>query len=138
MRMLPWGFRNFNPRLREGGDLVGGTYSNGSDISIHASAKEATISQFRLGADHTISIHASAKEATNSGADRANREAISIHASAKEATQKNRLKSSCISYFNPRLREGGDVYARKEVFIHGKFQSTPPRRRRRHRVADIV
>ena len=33
---------DFNPRLREGGDLVGFSSSSSISISIHASAKEAT------------------------------------------------------------------------------------------------
>ena len=79
---------NFNPRLREGGDSVGRRQNaNFVNISIHASAKEATQQmqqqsnpdehfnpRLREGGDnipvsvpfhHCISIHASAKEATN-------------------------------------------------------------------------
>ena len=33
-------------------------------------------------------------------------------------------------YFNPRLREGGDVLLMQEEHITKQFQSTPPRRRR--------
>ena len=107
---------SFNPRLREGGDsshiplLV-----RLLQVSIHASAREATISQLRsshitkrfqstpprgrrpvlilaLSISHTVSIHASAREATT--------------------------RPSCARFpskrFNPRLREGGDQKGRQE------------------------
>ena len=99
-------------------------------ISIHASAKEATNSnhfalkldnyfnpRLREGGDgkttiisfplEEISIHASAKEATDIQKQAEERMDISIHASAKEAT-----------------RAGYQVHTVKI------FQSTPPRRRR--------
>ena len=57
-----------------------------------------------------ISIHASAKEATvcHSG-NQGHRIQISIHASAKEATFLSRCCCGSTLYFNPRLREGGDA-----------------------------
>ena len=41
-------------------------------------------------------------------------------------------KSKTITYFNPRLREGGDHLQHNEVIYLLQFQSTPPRRRRRN------
>ena len=56
---------HFNPRLREGGDdHPDRTVHTIRQISIHASAKEATRHQSRLDLFSIISIHASAKEAT--------------------------------------------------------------------------
>ena len=55
---------------------------------------------------------------------------ISIHASAKEATYKAVL-DFVTKNFNPRLREGGDGTVYWPDCLSGKFQSTPPRRRRR-------
>ena len=56
---------NFNPRLREGGDVAEGlVYDMFSEISIHASAKEATGRNPLKPQKRLISIHASAKEAT--------------------------------------------------------------------------
>ena len=105
----------------------------GSNISIHASAKEATDDFEYFVGDAIISIHASAKEATRmricscrlclyfnprlrEGGDdyllnsfAALR--ISIHASAKEATLIHFFIRPLTSYFNPRLREGGDTDA---------------------------
>ena len=54
-----------------------------------------------------ISIHASAKEATMVGCIYRHFKGISIHASAKEATTVSSF-SGVTEYFNPRLREGGD------------------------------
>ena len=79
---------NFNPRLREGGDihpeLQGCTITN---ISIHASVKEATKSSIALKEAVSISIHASVKEATKYCDLHIKSFRISIHASVKEATK---------------------------------------------------
>ena len=56
--------QNFNPRLREGGDAKVHKPIKISIISIHASAKEATIQDGCGRNNSDISIHASAKEAT--------------------------------------------------------------------------
>ena len=56
--------RNFNPRLREGGDRNTGSGLTFPMISIHASGKEATAAQVADRYPHVISIHASGKEAT--------------------------------------------------------------------------
>ena len=121
---------DFNPRLREGGDVLPQfarqPFSEFQStpprrrrpcsfllaykilISIHASAKEATIKghssldvvkfqstpprrrrlddEVRQKSQFEISIHASAKEATQMLAKGLNGRHISIHASAKEAT----------------------------------------------------
>ena len=56
-------------------------------ISIHTSAKEATLSTAGIKVAYAIiSIHASAREATNSDTQCDLLEPISIHASAREAT----------------------------------------------------
>ena len=56
--------KDFNPRLREGGDDDSLGAVADEKISIHASAKEATIILLFLFPTIRISIHASAKEAT--------------------------------------------------------------------------
>ena len=79
---------DFNPRLREGGDVLARCkHISPAQISIHASAREAT--QIAGQAQHPpyISIHASAREATTLAAARLNFCCISIHASAREATE---------------------------------------------------
>ena len=127
-----WHGHYFNPRLREGGDTKNSGKNGNFSISIHASAREATISPdlsrglrsfqstpprgrrrplCRLGDVFIyISIHASAREATTENSYGIMGRNISIHASAREATiivtPSNAL----------------DL-----------FQSTPPRGRRRHR-----
>ena len=100
-----------------------------------------------------ISIHASAKEATEKILELAGIDDISIHASAKEATDTVIMVRITPTDFNPRLREGGDVIplmaprivpisihaSAKEatsaitvlIWCGNRFQSTPPRRRRR-------
>ncbi len=110
---------------------------------------------------HDISIHASAKEATSDYGFVLYGEAISIHASAREATDPSDNQKPEHVYFNPRLRKGGDVIASAvcvilEISIHASareatpgqatlpapglgFQSTPPRGRRPIRtVRDLI
>ena len=81
---------------------------SGSGISIHASAREATIDFFQMFRVIDISIHASAREATDAAADSLILGNISIHASAREATARRLDSSRILTNFNPRLREGGD------------------------------
>ena len=77
-------------------------------ISIHASAKEATVATKNTPPMwNWISIHASAKEATPQTGTTVLLQQISIHASAKEATKRAWHKNMRTD-FNPRLREGGD------------------------------
>ena len=101
---------DFNPRLREGGDLVCfRQLLQQFNISIHASAKEATsqtnqinaLAKFQSTPPRRRRLDASKEDTLNSY--------ISIHASAKEAT----------------------AFADQYSWLH-VFQSTPPRRRRRH------
>ena len=55
---------NFNPRFREGSDTDINFNPTIKVISIHASAKEATVFISKMVSVNYISIHASAKEAT--------------------------------------------------------------------------
>ncbi len=105
---LPCGLSGgFNPRLREGGDKGNKMSQKIVLVSIHASAREATIFIFKIFNSLFVSIHASAREATwissmpprprrfnprlREGGDKGLRDAglegdVSIHASAREAT----------------------------------------------------
>ena len=47
---------NFNPRLREGGDKAGRSHIRNHDISIHASAREATALITKIHLKHHISF----------------------------------------------------------------------------------
>ena len=76
----------FNPRFREGSDPSKLAADLGDYISIHASAREATLNPFPVSVFVVISIHASAREATSARINAANQKRISIHASAREAT----------------------------------------------------
>ena len=119
---------DFNPRLREGGDVNKLNICSCVKISIHASVKEATLFElveFYLNLE--ISIHASVKEATFPLSPLIKfPKIISIHASVKEATQKHLLLCHH-SYFNPRLREGGDLCFQRrsvasEISIHASVK----------------
>ena len=61
-----------------------------------------------IGPKETISIHASAREATLASFQNSNNGTISIHASAREATVLIATDARHNGDFNPRLREGGD------------------------------
>ena len=103
----------------------------GTCISIHASAREATSCNQNAGLFMEISIHASAREATYTEKDYKNSIIpISIHASAREATShicpfyEHRAISIHASAREATLRANGCEEAIR-------FQSTPPRGRRR-------
>ena len=98
---------NFNPRLREGGDLIGFSSSSSISISIHASAKEATKFSSTYLALIEFQSTPPRRRRREYTVTYDNNKTISIHASAKEAT---RFFCHCSRY--------------------GRFQSTPPRRRR--------
>ena len=127
----------FNPRLREGGDVNLSHDNFVKSISIHASAKEATLftlififpqiyfnPRLREGGDYRFSIQIQQL-------------LISIHASAKEATLNSAVLVNWCN-FNPRLREGGDIDAIKPDTYMRLFQSTPPRRRRLENLTETI
>ena len=97
---------HFNPRTREGcdpqfPDLLSGFFL----ISIHAPVKGATLGEIlQISAFFVISIHAPVKGAT----------------AARQAMPEN------MRYFNPRTREGCDVYCKLDKVQVVQFQSTHP------------
>ena len=107
---------DFNPRSREGSDIV---YSTGltmsNKISIHAPAKGATLQLSTL----------STKTIFQSTLPRRERRKI------------DRL-CSLRSYFNPRSREGSDKNLFSEWKLLCLFQSTLPRRERRETLAKFL
>jgi len=78
-----------------------------------------------------VSIHASAREATVRRYGRRRQQRVSIHASAREATHPRFKNIKREHRFNPRLREGGDDLRQSVTPANYMFQSTPPRGRRR-------
>ena len=88
----------FNPRLREGGDAAHFCALDCDDVSIHASAREATRTTRLVFTPLWVSIHASAREAT------------SVHG----------LQDRKVG-FNPRLREGGDYLVKMYYFTYNGF-----------------
>ena len=79
-----------------------------------------------------LSIHAPAKGATMGRQCVLYITRISIHAPAKGATSHVVKISLSITYFNPRSREGSDLYNAGLTWRSAKFQSTLPRRERQH------
>ena len=119
----------FNPRVRAGRDASPGCGGGLLPVSIHASARDATIitlGRLRIG---LVSIHASARDATppspkpksgslfQSTRPRGTRRTgsavpclmpVSIHASARDATCARSNRRPPRSCFNPRVRAGRD------------------------------
>ena len=122
---------NFNPRSREGSDLVHRIPDLYGNISIHAPAKGATqawtsiqpalqfqstlprrerLPKIPLDTKYQgISIHAPAKGATVFPVSCKCCSGISIHAPAKGATELHWVPMQWLLYFNPRSREGSDI-----------------------------
>mgnify|MGYP000116486425 CR=1 FL=1 len=98
---------NFNPRLREGGDIEKKAPGEAFRISIHASAKEATFNLVNTVVNLIISIHASAKEATGN--------ILSVEKMKKFQSTPPRRRRQMLLF---------------HLLYNFQFQSTPPRRRR--------
>ena len=62
-----------------------------SQVSIHASVKDATIGSAYIRARKDVSIHASVKDATFFQQDGTPIGGVSIHASVKDATKQGRM-----------------------------------------------
>ena len=123
----------FNPRAREGRDEEYKPLIAEVRVSIHAPAKGATRRIARLrglpkgfnprareGRDlrcalpssalSAVSIHAPAKGATWGAGSAPCPKVVSIHAPAKGATARSLWPAARIPSFNPRAREGRDLY----------------------------
>ena len=101
---------NFNPRLREGGDLTSLIIPFVIiTISIHASAKEATIMHDPISSIFVFQSTPPRRRRPITFLSGCLSNSISIHASAKEATLFRIRYILPILHFNPRLREGGDI-----------------------------
>ena len=81
-------YANFNPRSREGSDVLNNRIFIDNEISIHAPAKGATRQPHGELHEKAISIHAPAKGATAMTVSTTDTESFSIHAPAKGATPK--------------------------------------------------
>ncbi len=128
----------FNPRLREGGDRLEQLAYIQRVISIHASAREATLSfgfppfallfqstpprgrrQREIGLQHRMCSNFNPR--LREGGDQELVNAIATN-----------------SDFNPRLREGGDSANDVKAIPASQFQSTPPRGRRHLAIKMLV
>ena len=101
---------DFNPRSREGSDVIGFLLCPYHSISIHAPARGAT------------EVVKSAKLVCD----------ISIHAPARGATCTEGRRVVYAQDFNPRSREGSDRKPDEQRMQKWLFQSTLPRGERRN------
>ena len=102
-----------------------------TDISIHASVKEAT---------WIITMRITQLSKFQSTPPRRRRRGLWINLGLRRLYFNPRLREGgdaiqrcCIKQdqnFNPRLREGGDLHCLQRFLMIMRFQSTPPRRRR--------
>ena len=102
---------HFNPRSREGSDIV---------------------CSIKLSKSLIISIHAPARGATSKTSSRVRDNFISIHAPARGATLYESNSMSIFFNFNPRSREGSDGSFFDFMRLEVEFQSTLPRGERRN------
>ena len=125
--------RGFNPRAREGRDLIRGQFHIRRDVSIHAPARGATPLRFAWYQSSVVSIHAPARGATKETRPRLQAwEVVSIHAPARGATCFLACFGLFFMCFNPRAREGRDSDIRAldkrayEVSIHAPARGATP------------
>ena len=144
--------QNFNPRSREGSDIIRLGLDVDKTISIHAPAKGATDYLCSKMEALWISIHAPAKGATDIGAE--NDADTDFNPRSREGSDHiSKADLSLLLHFNPRSREGSDsvdpaLDVDTVISIHAPakgatvdilcffevitiFQSTLPRRERR-------
>ena len=124
---------NFNPRLREGGDFVIVINIIHIIISIHASAREATLLACLDLYSYQIfqSTPPRGRRRTDGGYWES--DLIQFQSTPPRGRRHCLRKGfhDFIHDFNPRLREGGDSMLSRISFCR-VFQSTPPRGRRQH------
>ena len=102
---------HFNPRSREGSDIPLEAIEDIIDtISTHAPARGATTAPERQKEGQTISTHAPARGATHFNDRYYNDFTISTHAPARGATIQQAEIVSVFRNFNPRSREGSDLW----------------------------
>ena len=148
--LRPFPFQSTPPHGRR---PASATWAMGvSQVSIHASAREATVNTLAEGLRKLVSIHASAREATRASLDCW---PFSWMFQSTPPHGRRRVKTGMeprMSCFNPRLRTGGDVYPNRKLTAprsfnprlrtggdltegwtwlrNSRFQSTPPHGRR--------
>ena len=145
------GHKRFNPRAREGRDLLGQRRHRGVEVSIHAPAKGATPNSF--GDWYCVVFQSTRPRRARPppSPQGATLRRVSIHAPAKGATRAASSRGRSARSFNPRAREGRDLLAclnvgtstvsihapakgatliSSNVFASKWFQSTRPRRAR--------
>ncbi len=121
---------HFNPRIRVGCDSAISGLPNSGNISIHASAWDATLDSLGKADIENISIHASAWDATICDCYCLSCYRISIHASAWDATslQLPLINRSGFQSTHPRGMRLLLSWSVQPLFL---FQSTHPRGMRR-------
>ena len=93
----------FNPRICKRCDYRVSVKRVSTDVSIHASVKDATLPISRVVVPRLVSIHASVKDATLNREGYRTRRQVSIHASVKDATCSTWVFCASVRRFNPRI-----------------------------------
>ena len=128
---LQWGYGFFDSRLREGGDRSRSSRSSTTkrfNPRLREGGDDFTITKFAYYKE--VSIHASAREATTRPSC-ARFPSKRFNPRLREGgDQKGRQEKPYERGFNPRLREGGDIFSSRNIPKVKGFQSTPPRGRR--------
>ena len=101
---------DFNPRLREGGDLLPAVYLYRETAYFNPRLREGGDSFHSLANQSTMRFQSTPP---------------------RRRRQRFLMLKQLSGYFNPRLREGGDTKMVRVTLRQIRFQSTPPRRRRR-------
>ena len=130
----------FNPRSHEGSDdSLYGIFQSRPQFQSTLPRRERHFGHIRNSRNLHISIHAPTKGATpNASAICRISFSISIHAPTKGATFRAWKFFQDHEYFNPRSHEGSDILGTSEIVEIYIFQSTLPRRERRHCWVDVT
>ena len=117
---------DFNPRSREGSDILLMAPVIAMLISIHAPVKGATHGPHPQRGRREISIHAPVKGATGTSGASMHRSVDFNPRSREGSDSRPTVPFSHIIDFNPRSREGSDEITKLDTSTLPKFQSTLP------------
>ncbi len=115
----------FNPRSREGSDVLSLFYKQKQGVSIHAPARGTTVSVNVASTRSIVSIHVPARGTTCSVSIPGEQCGVSIHVPARGTTFEKGVHMKTIK-FQSTFPQGERHDERKEKTIMALFQSTFP------------
>ena len=124
---------DFNPRLREGGDIIC-IVGNSCIVNFNPRLREGGDKIDILFPPNKRYFNPRLREGGDLSKDNLHLHHSLLFQSTPPRRRRLQIPGAHIAFvdFNPRLREGGDKISNFSRYLKKGFQSTPPRRRRQH------